>query len=146
MESFVWRAHLNLVAALVAQSIHDALGGDRQALEWVNGHAFAHWCEWLELDPDVGRRNIAARRREGGGGLRAATTEKRRTYSQAQLEWAVASHDVDGMKWIDVAAQMGTKPETLREALREADIHPQKRVRGNKYNQERPPRLIRAAR
>ena len=54
----IYAAQLRLVYAILAQGLQDAANGDPGAVKWLNGRAFAHWCEWVDVDAPRLRRRM----------------------------------------------------------------------------------------
>ena len=53
---------MRLARAIMTRGVLDAKAGYPDALLWLDGDGFAHWCEWLDIDAGRAREAIHAGR------------------------------------------------------------------------------------
>lgn len=112
----VYRAHRNLVAAILEDGIEDVERGHPDAIEWLEGDEFTHWCAWLGIDPDRARAAIRPKIK-----TRPAYVRKR-DLTQEEVRTALTTYNKYG-NWKIGAQAIGVSVTHLRNWMIEAGYH-----------------------
>lgn len=123
MTDAIYQAHRNLVAAILDQGVEEAKRGCQDAIDWLEGDSFSHWCAWFGIDPDAARAAIRPQINP-----RRHYTPKREL-TQQEVKTVLAVYNKCG-SWNVAAREIGVSVTHLRNRMIEAGYHtPRPRAR-----------------